>query len=64
MKDINVEDMVGIDLGITKVIHDSEGRAFAPLDEQADREASRNGIARSLTNNTNHATVTRLVNGW
>ena len=36
--DIDVEDTVGIDLGITKFIHDSDGRAFRPLDEEEDRE--------------------------
>ncbi|UHQ95275.1 RNA-guided endonuclease InsQ/TnpB family protein [Haloterrigena alkaliphila] len=36
--DIDVEDTVGIDLGITKFIHDSDGRAFAPLDEEDERE--------------------------
>jgi len=36
--DIDVEDTVGIDLGITKFIHDSDGRAFQPLDEEKDRE--------------------------
>ncbi|MDJ1430579.1 transposase [Halostagnicola sp. A-GB9-2] len=29
---------MGIDLGITKFIHDSDGRAFSPLDETVDRE--------------------------
>ena len=38
VEDINVEDTVGIDLGITKLIHDSDRRAFAPLDEETDRE--------------------------
>jgi len=38
VEDIDVEDTVGIDLGITKFIHDSDGRAFAPLDEEPDRE--------------------------
>ncbi|TYL38026.1 transposase [Natronococcus pandeyae] len=38
VEDIEVEDTVGIDLGITKFIHDSGGRAFKPLDEEADRE--------------------------
>ena len=36
--DIDVEDTVGIDLGITKFIHDSENRTFARLDEEDDRE--------------------------
>ena len=38
VEDIAVEDTVGIDLGITKFIHDSDGRAFRPLDEADDRE--------------------------
>jgi len=38
VEDINVEDTVGIDLGITKFTHDSDGRAFRPLDEEEDRE--------------------------
>ncbi len=38
VEDIDVEETVGIDLGITKFIHDSDGRAFAPVDEDADRE--------------------------
>ena len=38
VEDIDVEDTIGIDLGITKFIHDSDGRAFQPLDEEKDRE--------------------------
>ncbi|MFP4627280.1 MAG: RNA-guided endonuclease InsQ/TnpB family protein [Natronomonas sp.] len=38
VEDIEVEDTVGIDLGITKFIHDSDGRTFRPLDEDEDRE--------------------------
>jgi putative transposase len=38
VEDIDVADTVGIDLGITKFIHDSDGRAFRPLDENTDRE--------------------------
>jgi putative transposase len=38
IENINVEDTVGIDLGITKFIHDSDGRAFRPLDEEDDRD--------------------------
>ena len=38
VENIDVEDTVGIDLGITKFIHDSDGRAFQPLDEDDDRE--------------------------
>ncbi|ELY55400.1 IS1341-type transposase [Natronococcus amylolyticus DSM 10524] len=38
VEDIDVEDTVGIDLGITTFIHDSDGRAFKPLDEEDDRE--------------------------
>ena len=38
VEDIDVEDTVGIDLGITKFIHDSDGRAFRSLDEEKDRE--------------------------
>jgi putative transposase len=38
VEDIEPEDTVGIDLGITKLIHDSDGRTFAPLDEEEDRE--------------------------
>lgn len=37
-KTIDIEDTVGIDLGITKFIHDSHGRAFKPLDETRDRD--------------------------
>ena len=37
VEDIDVEDTVGIDLGITKFVHDSDGRAFRPLDEADDR---------------------------
>ncbi|WP_394740780.1 RNA-guided endonuclease InsQ/TnpB family protein [Natronococcus roseus] len=36
--DIDAEDTVGIDLGITKFIHDSDGRAFRPVDEEEERE--------------------------
>ena len=35
---IEPEDTVGIDLGITKFIHDSANRSFESLDEQHDRE--------------------------
>ena len=38
IEDIDVENTVGIDLGITKFIHGSDGRAFQPLDEDDDRE--------------------------
>ena len=38
VEDTQPEDTVGIDLGITKLIHDSDGRTFAPLDEEQDRE--------------------------
>ena len=37
VEDIDSEDTVGVDLGITKFIHDSDGRAFTPLDEETDR---------------------------
>ena len=37
VEDIDAEDTVGIDLGITKFIHDSANRTFARLDEKADR---------------------------
>lgn len=36
--DISVTDTIGIDLGITKFIHDSENRTFARLDEEEERE--------------------------
>jgi putative transposase len=38
VEDIDVEDTVGIDLGITKFIHDSDGRSVTPLDEESDRK--------------------------
>jgi len=38
VENIAVEDTVGIDLGITKFIHDSDGRVFRPLDGEVDRE--------------------------
>ena len=38
VENIDTEDTVGIDLGITKFIHDSDGRAFRPLDEGEDRD--------------------------
>jgi putative transposase len=38
VEDVPVENTVGIDLGITKFIHDSDNRTFARLDETADRE--------------------------
>jgi len=38
VEDIGVEDTVGIDLGITKFIHDSDRRAFRPLDGEEDRD--------------------------
>jgi len=38
IEDIDIEETVGIDLGITKFIHDSENRTFARLDETADRK--------------------------
>jgi putative transposase len=36
--DIQLEDTVGIDLGILKFAHDSDGNAVMPLDESEDRE--------------------------
>ena len=36
--DIQLEDTVGIDLGILKFTHDSDGNAVKPLDESEDRE--------------------------
>jgi putative transposase len=38
VENIEPENTVGIDLGITKLIHDSDGRTFAPLDEERDRK--------------------------
>ena len=38
VEDIDPADTVGIDLGITKFIHDSDGRSFESLDEQRDRD--------------------------
>ena len=38
IEDIEPKDTVGIDLGITKLTHDSNSRTFAPLDEDRDRE--------------------------
>ena len=38
VEDIDVEDTVGIDLGITKFVHDSDNRTFARLEEEDDRE--------------------------
>jgi len=38
VEDIDPEDTVGIDLGVTKFIHDSENRSFESLDEHHDRE--------------------------
>ena len=38
MEDIEIEDTVGIDLGITKFIHDSDGRAVFPADGRTDHE--------------------------
>jgi len=38
VEDIEPEETVGIDLGITKFIHDSNNRSFKSLDEQCDRD--------------------------
>jgi len=38
VEDIDPEETVGIDLGITKFIHDSNNHSFESLDEQQDRE--------------------------
>ncbi len=38
VEDIQLEDTVGIDLGILKFAHDSDGNAVTPLDESEDRE--------------------------
>ncbi|WP_255681393.1 hypothetical protein [Natrinema sp. SYSU A 869] len=38
VEDIEMEDTVGINLGITNFIHDSDGRAFSPVDEGTDHE--------------------------
>ncbi|ERG93311.1 MAG: hypothetical protein J07HQW1_03372 [Haloquadratum walsbyi J07HQW1] len=51
-KDIAVEDTIGIDLGITKSVCNSESRTFARLDEGADHnhtallEAHQRGLKR------------------
>ena len=37
-EDIQLKDTVGIDLGILKLTHDSDGSAVTPLDESEDRE--------------------------
>ena len=38
VEDIDPKDTVGIDLGITTFIHDSDGLSFESLDEQRDRD--------------------------
>jgi putative transposase len=38
IEEIDAENTVGIDLGITSFIHDSTGRSFQSLDEQAERK--------------------------
>jgi putative transposase len=38
VENISLEDTVGIDLGILKFVHDSDGNAVTPLDESEDRE--------------------------
>jgi len=38
VKDIRLEDTVGIDLGILTFAHDSDGNAVTPLEESEDRE--------------------------
>jgi len=38
VEDIHLDDTVGIDLGILKFAHDSDGNAVTPLDESEDRE--------------------------
>ena len=38
VENIHLEDTVGIDLGILKFVHDSDGNAVTPLDESEDRE--------------------------
>ena len=38
VEEITPEETVGIDLGITNFIHDSDGRSFESLDEQRDRD--------------------------
>ncbi len=38
VEDISLENTVGIDLGILKFTHDSDGNAVTPLDESEDRE--------------------------
>jgi putative transposase len=38
VEEIDLEQTVGIDLGITKFIHDSDGRSFESLYEQRDRD--------------------------
>jgi Transposase and inactivated derivatives len=38
IEEIEPEDTVGIDIGMTKFINDSDGRTFAPLDGKKDRE--------------------------
>ena len=38
VENIQLEDTVGIDLGVLKFTHDSDGNAVTPLDESEDRE--------------------------
>lgn len=61
---IDVEDTVGIDLGITRFSHNSERRAFVPLDEDSDRERTEKRHRSLSRTDTSHATGTRHVSYW
>ena len=62
--DIDVEDTVGIDLGITRFIHDSDGRAFRPLDETEERkriEKRHQALSRKERESNNWTEVRRRL---
>jgi len=64
IEDIDAEDTIGTDLGITKLIHDSENRTFSRLDEKADRkriERRHRSLSRKQHNSENWDTARQLL---
>ncbi len=61
---INPEDTVGIDLGILKFTHDSDGVAVRPLDESADHECiedRQRALSRKAYDSSNWETARRKL---
>lgn len=68
VESITIEDTVGIDLGITKFIHDSNGRQIEPLSEELDREriekCHRSLSRKEFESNNWHKTRRKLAEAY